>query len=496
MISSPLTLLIFLPFVGALLQGLPLGRVASRRIAISSSALCLGLSAWCLFVGMDSTVGGMQFVERVAWMPDFGIGWLVGADGFSLALLFLSSLIFFVAYLASWKESNNPRAYFGLLLLVQVGVHGIFSAGDLFFFFVFWELVLLPMFFLINGWGGEGRRLAAWKFLLFTLSGSVLFLIALVILGAKAGTFDIAALRELVPGWSTDSGWLGMSLTDWIFVLLFLAFAVKLPVFPIHTWLPAAHVEAPTPVSVVLAGVLLKLGAYGMLRVAFPFAPDMLQLSAGIFAALGAFNVVYGAWAAFAQSDFKRMVAYSSIGHMGFFLIGLSALTFSGVAGAGLQLFVHGLSAGMLFLVVGAVQARAGHRDLDRLGGLGPAMPRLHSLGLIAIFTSLGLPALAGFPAEALVLFGAWKAFPLAVVFSLLGIFVTGWFLVTAHRKVFTGFLRPGVRAIEDINSRETIVLLIPAGLCLLLGLYPAFLLDRMSAALELMRVGLLTPAP
>lgn len=489
-----LSLITFLPLLGmAVILCLP-GRAenAIKWTAALFTGLALALSTWLYFVKFDGSSHGMQMVERHAWIPSFHIEYYLGVDGLSLPMVFLSALIHFVAVFASWNIKKSPKGFFALLLLLEVGVNGVFLALDFFLFYVFWEIMLLPMYFLIGIWGGPRREYAAIKFFLFTLAGSVLMLVALVAMYLKSaqgdapGTFDLLALKSLATGWAQDpSTFLGMKFTTWIFWFLFIGFAIKIPVFPFHTWLPDAHVEAPTPISVILAGILLKLGAYGMMRVNFPLAPDAFEQFATALAVLGTINIVYGAYVAMGQTDFKRVVAYSSVSHMGYFLLGAAAMTQEGLIGANLQLFAHGTSSAMLFLIVGVVYDRAHHRDLNDFGGLGQKMPYYLGLSTVGIFAALGLPGLSGFWAEAWTLLGAYERFPLLVLISTLGILMTAAFLLYALQRVFLGKLPEKYAGFPDVSFRETFCLSVFAVWCVLIGVLPTVITDKMLPSLD-----------
>ncbi|TAH39359.1 MAG: NADH-quinone oxidoreductase subunit M [Planctomycetota bacterium] len=495
-----LTLITFLPALGMLvILALPGTAVhAIRWCAALFTGAVLALSTWLYFWGFDPASPGMQFTEQHDWIPSFHIQYYMGVDGLSLPLVFLSALIHFVAVFSSWNISKSVKGYFALLLLLEVGVTGVFLALDFFLFYVFWEIMLLPMYFLIGIWGGPRREYAAIKFFLFTLAGSVLMLVALVALYLKSGaggidpSFNLLALRELAAGWAQDpSTFLGMKFTTWIFWFLFIGFAIKIPVFPFHTWLPDAHVEAPTPISVILAGILLKLGAYGMMRVNFPLAPDAFNTFRDTLAVLGTINIVYGAYVAMGQTDFKRVVAYSSVSHMGYFLLGAAAMTSHGLNGANLQLFTHGTSSAMLFLIVGVVYDRAHHRDLNDFGGLGQRMPYYLGLSTIGIFAALGLPGLSGFIAEAATLLGAYERYPLLVLISTLGIIMTAAFLLYALQRVFLGKLPEKYAGFRDLSGREAFCLSVFAVWCILVGVLPTVVLNKMAPSLESWRTNM-----
>ncbi|MCH2101544.1 MAG: NADH-quinone oxidoreductase subunit M [Planctomycetes bacterium] len=503
-----LSIFVALPFAAAALVTLipRANQAAHRFVAGTAIAAAFAFLIAVVFGGFDPSHGGLQFIESVPWIPDFQVRWALGMDGLALVLLLLSALIHFLAVLATQKKIDGSRGYYALLLLLFGGVNGVFLATDLFLFYVFWELMLIPMYFLIGIWGGEQRKRAAGKFILYTLFGSVLMLVGVVAVYLRSGadgvlpTFDIFALQAQALTWAADTGGLfGIDFTTWIFGLFFLAFAVKIPVVPFHTWLPDAHVQASTPVSVILAGVLLKLGAYGMLRIAFPFAPDAFSELAWMVATLGVINVVYGAWVALAQTDFKRLVAYSSVSHMGFFLLGMAGVAmavegtahfeagprFNSIAGASFQLITHGVSAALMFLLVGVVYDRAHSRDLNHFGGLGRIMPKFFFIATVGFFSSLGLPLLAGFVPEALVLFWAWPSWPMHVAATAFGLILTAVYLLQAYRSILLGPTRGSCESYRDLAGGELVTMLplvIASGV---LGVAPFLALDLIAATLE-----------
>jgi NADH-quinone oxidoreductase subunit M len=470
-----LTWMTFLPLLGvAVILCLP-ARDSERikQVALASTLPTLGLGLW-LFASFDRDRAAFQYVDRMPWIGSYNIEYFVGVDGISITMVLLTALLCPLCVLASWGIDKGVKGYFALFLLLETGMMGVFVALDFFLFYVFWEVMLLPMYFLIGVWGGPRREYAAIKFFLYTFAGSVLLLIAMLVLyfHGEPHTFD---LTELMRRSST----IDVSLQRLLWLALFVAFAIKIPVFPLHTWLPDAHVEAPTAISVILAGVLLKMGTYGILRINFGVLPAAtLDLAFWLLAALGAFNIVYGALCAMAQTDLKKLVAYSSISHMGYVMLGMAAFTPQGINGAVLQMFNHGTITAMLFLVVGVLYDRAHHREIDGFGGLAGVMPVYTGVSALAFFAAMGLPGLSAFISEVLVLLGAWQRYPGLTAVAASAIVLTAGYLLWTIQRVWLGPPNARTIGLPEINGRELVTLAPLAAIVVVLGVYPHAVLN------------------
>lgn len=476
-----LTLMVFVPLLGtALVLAIPKDRVEliKRTAAFFSLVpLVLAVAAWVLWKGAPTDAYGMRFAEQVSWIPSLGISYYLGTDGLSFPLVFLTALMSFVAVVAAWGMiKEKERAFFALFLLLETGMMGVFLALDYIIFYIFWELVLVPMYFLIGIWGGPRREYAALKFFIYTLVGSVIMLVGILALYfmSGAGTFNMMEIAGLAGG-------IGAVAQRWIFAALFLGFAVKVPVFPFHTWLPDAHVEAPTPISVVLAAVLLKMGTYGFFRVSYPTLPGAARYFMLAIAALGLVNIIYGALVAMAQKDLKKLVAYSSISHMGFVLLGLAAGTQLSLTGAMYMNISHGLISGMLFLMVGAIYERTHTREIAKLSGIYVTVPVVATIMAFSFFANLGLPGLAGFISEFFVLAGTFPVSVVWVVMAGLGMLVVAGFNLWMMQRVLMGPARPEYAGLKDATGLELFTYAPVVALIVVLGVAPGLLINLMN---------------
>jgi NADH-quinone oxidoreductase subunit M len=489
MTSLPLlSLTIFLPWVGAfILAAFPkLPANNARTIALGFSVTTLVLCG-ALISAFDPSATGLQFVERHAWIPSLNATYHLGLDGMSLLLVLLTGLVAPMTLLASRNDPRDVRALHILFLLLQGAALGVFLALDFFHWFVFWELSLVPAFFLIKLWGGAGAARAAFQFVIYTIGGSVFMLASFSALYATTGTLDfiqLAALRDE----GTLTGQLGGAWSWVVFAGLFLGLAVKVPLFPFHTWLPSTYAEAPTGVSMFLTGVMSKMGVYGFVRILWPFFPAELHAIAIPLLWLALLGVVLGAFAALRQTDLKRMIAYSSINHLSYCLLALFAVSSAtspssqaaatALSGTLLQMFNHGLSAAALFFCIGILETRnGGLRGLADFGGVRATMPVFSGLCGIALFSSLGLPGLNGFIGEFLIFRGVWGLAPWAAAVATLGLLVTAIFLLTFWQRVFHGPLRGRISTFADLSTKETTVLIPAIGLMFVLGLVPQLLI-------------------
>jgi NADH-quinone oxidoreductase subunit M len=474
-----LTITIFLPLVGVLFllaaSDIPdrLARIIGVVVTIATFAASLGILA-------DFHVGatGFQLVESTTWVRALHLRYEVGVDGISLFLVLLTTFLFPLAMLASWRIDRSVRLYTAAMLVLETAVVGSFLALDLLLFFLFFEALLFPMYLIIGGWGYERRIYAAVKFFLFTMGGSAFLLVAILFLFGKSSslpggpTFDLRALEALHL--STTAG-------RWLFLAFLVAFAVKVPLFPLHTWLPDAHTEAPTAGSVLLAGVLLKVGAYGLLRFNLGLFPEASRYFADMVSILAVIGIIYGSIVALIQSDLKRLVAYSSVAHLGFVVLGIFAFTTQGESGGVLQMVNHGLSTGGLFLVVGMVYERTHSRELSDLGGLSRPMPWLAGCFLVIVLSSLGLPGLNNFVGEFLVVLGTLLSNRLLGVLAASGIVLAAIYLLWSYQRAMLGAPSERNREHRDLSLREVAILAPVLALLLVFGLQPNLLLDRIT---------------
>jgi NADH-quinone oxidoreductase subunit M len=474
-----LSIVTYTPLAGALVLLLPVFGGRERENAVRWFANGVGLLGFLvslpLWFWLDRSATGFQFVERHDWIPSIGVQYYFGADGISVLLILLTTLLGAIAILSSWTAiTERVRPYYVFLLLLQAGMLGVFCALDLFLFYVFWEVMLVPMYFLIGIWGSARRMYAAIKFFLYTLVGSVVMLLGILALyfhsrtlpGLEAtGTFDYTRWVEMgIPA--------GMQF--WVFLAFFLGFAIKVPMFPFHTWLPDAHVEAPTAGSVILAGVLLKMGTYGFIRFSLPLLPDATREAVPWMVTLSIIGIVYAALVTLVQKDMKKLVAYSSVSHLGFVMLGMFALNPLGMEGSVLQMINHGLSTGGLFLIVGLVYERRHTKEIAQFGGLASVMPVYATLTLVIFLASMGLPTLNGFVGELMILQGAFAVNHVWAAWAVLGIVLGAAYLLWLYQRVFWGKVtHEENRGLRDLNRREIATLVPLVALCFWIGLYP-----------------------
>lgn len=509
--SNLLSLILFIPtFVAILILFLPREEENMIRwVAFIGSLIPFAL-ALVLWFRFDPARSGFQFEEKYIWYEAINSSYHLGVDGLSLTMVLLTTLLTPVSILASYSIRDRIKPYMMLFLFLETGMLGVFLSLDLLLFFVFWEVGLVPMYFLINQWGSEkgereiwgGRKIpartyASFKFIIYTMAGSLGLLLAIQMLGVVAGTFDLV---EMVASWNAITSPLfgfpiGVvkAVAFWAFVI---AFAIKVPVWPFHTWLPDAHTEAPTAGSMILAGVLLKLGAYGFLRLVLPLYPEESRYYAGALALLATLAIIFGALASYGQDDFKRLVAYSSVNHMGFVVLGIAAAAFAtgtdhaviALNGAVLQMFNHGLSAAGMFFLVGVIYERTHTRDLREYGGLFPLVPIYGGILMFTSMASLGLPGLNGFVSEFLVVRGSWPIFTLFTALSMIGLFFTGAYILKGLKQVLHGPLNERwVGHLSEINTREVLVIAPLLILMLWIGIWPAWILDVINRAMVML---------
>lgn len=482
-----LSLIIFLPLAGAFLLLLfsEEEKEALRWIAFVVTLVEFLLSV-VLFYSFKTGVPGFQFQENRPWIPQLGIRYFIGVDGVSLLLVTLTTLLTALGVLSSWSSINEKvKAYHVFMLILETGMLGAFLALDLFLFYIFWEVMLIPMYFLIGIWGGPRRIYAAVKFVIFTMVGSLLMLVAILFLvfqyRSATGmlSFNLLDLQQVR---------LAYEVQRWLFFAFFLAFAIKVPMFPLHTWLPDAHVEAPTAGSVILAGILLKHGTYGFYRFAMPLFPEASRAFLPFIVVLAIIGIIYGALVSLVQKDIKKLVAYSSVSHLGFVMLGLFALNPQGVAGAVLQMVNHGLSTGGLFLLVGMIYERRHTRLIEQFGGIWSVMPIFGSFLIITCLSSLGLPGLNGFVGEFLILQGAFlKHWPYAF-WAGTGVILGAAYLLWMVQRVLHGPLtREENRHLTDLNRREILIMVSLVLLMFWIGLYPKTFTDRMAPSVQAM---------
>jgi len=479
-----LTLLIFTPLAGALLVLLPRNERAVWNTAAIVSLVPLVLSFY-LFAAFDASATGYQFVETYPWIPQFGISYHVGVDGLSLVLAVLTTILITISlfYSGGGDITERPREFCFFVLALETGLLGTMLAIDVFLFYVFWELMLIPMYFLIGIWGHGRKIYAAIKFVLYTMSGSILMLVAILYVVGTAHrvqgriTFDLPAL-------------MGLTFTPtearFLFAAFALAFAIKVPMWPVHTWLPDAHTEAPTAGSVMLAGVMLKMGGYGFLRFAIPLFPAVAVEAIPVFMALAVIGIVYGALVAMVQPDLKRLVAYSSVSHLGFVMLGIFAFNVEGLDGAVYQMLNHGISTGALFLLVGMLYMRRHTRAISEFGGLWHSVPVYAAVFMVAMLSSAGLPGLNGFVGEFLIMLGAFLRSWSAVAFAVSGIILGALYMLWAYERVMFGPITKAVNeTIADLSAREVAVMVPLMALMLFMGLYPKMLITRIEPSIN-----------
>ncbi len=486
-----LSIITFLPLAGGLvLLLIPTNAARAQKWCALAVSLATFALSCLLYVFWHNGDPGMQFVERIPWVPQFHIQYYLGVDGLSLFLVLLTTLITPLVILFSWTGvERGLRAYLFLILALEAGMLGVFISLDLVLFYIFWELTLIPMYFLIGGWGDPhgtytflGRILpwriyAALKFFLYTFAASALMLVAILVLYAQAGTFDLLQLQAQGVPPAAQTG---------LFLAFALAFAVKVPIFPFHTWLPDAHVAAPTGGSVLLAAVLLKMGAYGFVRFCLPLFPQATQTFAPWIAALAIIGILYGGLVALVQKDLKALVAYSSVAHLGFVMLGLMALNAQGIAGATLQMLNHGLTTGALFLLVGMLYNRRHTRLLADYGGLWQQLPVYGFLFILVALASAGLPGLNGFVGEFNILLGAFQTNAVYAVLGTLGIIIAAWYLLWAIRAMLHGPLtKPENQQLRDLGVREVVTLVPLIILFFVIGLFPNLFFDKINPSAQ-----------
>ena len=478
-----LTAAVLTPAIGAVVTAL----VSRRRPEIATQvAVLFAVVTGALTIGIlalfETGVAGFQLVNRAEWVSDPQISWILGVDGISLWLVVLTGILFPIAMLGA-PPHGEAKSFYAWLLVLEAGCLGCFLALDLFLFFIFFEIVLVPMYFLISGWGYEGRRYAAMKFFLFTMFGSAFMLVgtvALAYLHAKGGpvTFD---LRDI----ANNQGVLSVNTSRWLFLSFAIAFAVKVPLFPVHTWLPDAHTQAPTAGSVILAGVMLKLGTYGFLRFGLYLFPEASAYFAPAMVTLGVIGILYGAICATMQKDLKRLVAYSSVAHLGFIALGTFALTTQGLQGLVLQMVNHGLSTGALFLLVGWIYERRHTRQIAELGGLQKSAPIFAGVFMVVMLSSIGLPGLNGFVGEFLIMIGSFLTRRWWVVVGVTGVILAALYLLWAYQRVFHGEAKGENATFRELKWTEGLVMVPLIGLIVFLGVYPKPVLDRIEPSVE-----------